>query len=382
MRTGRPGTRGISPCSLRRPRFNLPPVSWKVAGVNFDHFHMGDLLRHVADHPDAEIAGIADEQPERMQEAARSFGLGDEKVFTDYRQCLETAKPDLVILCPAAARHAEWTEKVAEYEVAILVEKPFAASLAEADGMIAAMEASGKPLAINWPLRWVPAHVKAHELVAAGTIGDLQEVHFYDGNRGPLWHGADKIEKEPTAAEKDASWFYKRAEGGGSLLDYLGYGTTLGTWFHGGRKPREVMAMWDRPEGLEVDEHSITVARYDCGLSKFETRWGTFSDPWVHQPQPRCGFILKGTAGTISSWDYGPTIRVQTPERPEGIAVDAPALEPPFADPVQYMLHCLGTGAAIEGPLSPAISRIGQQIVDTAWRSAEEKRALPLLGEE
>ena len=39
---------------------------WRVAGINFDHFHMGDLLRMVHEHPDAEIAGIADEFPERM----------------------------------------------------------------------------------------------------------------------------------------------------------------------------------------------------------------------------------------------------------------------------------------------------------------------------
>ena len=317
-----------------------------------------------------------------MEEAVGNFGLGEGQVFTDYRECLEKTQPDLVILCPAAARHAEWTEKVAEYSVPILMEKPFAASLEQADRMIAAMEMAGKPLAINWPLRWVESHVKAHELVRSGEIGELQEVHFYDGNRGPLWHGADKIEKEPSDEEKDASWFYKAAEGGGSLLDYLGYGTTLGTWFHGGRKPVEVMAMWDRAERLEVDEHSVTVARYECGLSKFETRWGTFTDPWTNQPQPGCGFVLKGTEGTISSRDYAPSIRVQTREKPEGFEVEAPPLVAPYANPVQYMLHCLSTGEAIEGPLSLETARIGQQIVDTAFRSASEKRALPLVGEE
>ena len=31
----------------------------KIAGINFDHFHMGDLLRSAYDHPTAEIVGIA-----------------------------------------------------------------------------------------------------------------------------------------------------------------------------------------------------------------------------------------------------------------------------------------------------------------------------------
>lgn len=354
---------------------------WKVAGINFDHFHMGDLLRMVAEHDGAEIVGISDEQPERMVEATRNFGLQENQVFTDYRQCLEKTKPDMVVLCPAAARHAEWTENVAEFEVPVLMEKPFAAELAEADRMIAAMKKAGKPLAVNWPLVWVPTHVKAHELIRDGVIGDLQEVHYYGGNRGPLWHGADKLEKEPTAAEKAASWFYKKAEGGGSMLDYLGYGTTLGTWFHGGRKPIEVMAMWNQPEGLEVDEHSVTVARYANGMSKFETRWGTFTDPWTHEPQPRSGFVLKGAAGTISSYDYGKTVRVQTAEKPEGFEVAAPALQSPQANPVQYFLHCLESGEEVSGPLGIETSRIGQQIVDTAYQSAQNKRALPLVGE-
>ena len=106
---------------------------------------------------------------------------------------------------------------------------------------------------------------------------------------------------EDVAQEKPHSWFYKQAEGGGSLLDYLGYGTTLGTWFLGGRSPLEVTATVDEPTGLEVDEHSVVVARYNTGLSKFETRWGTFTDPWTHQPQPKCGFVVVGSEGTISS---------------------------------------------------------------------------------
>ncbi|MEM6278003.1 MAG: Gfo/Idh/MocA family oxidoreductase, partial [Verrucomicrobiota bacterium] len=212
-------------------------MSFRIAGINFDHFHMGDLLRMAHDHPGAEIVGISDEKPERMTEATFKFGLSPEKIFTDYRECLETTKPDLVILCPAAARHAEWTEKVAEYEVPVLMEKPFASTLAEADRMIAAMEKAGQPLAINWPLAWSRAHVKTREVIRSGAIGEVAEVHFYDGNRGPLWHGADKIEKEPTEAVKAESWFYKASEGGGSLQDYLGYGTTLGTWFNGGEKP-------------------------------------------------------------------------------------------------------------------------------------------------
>jgi len=352
----------------------------KIAGINFDHFHMGDLLRMVHDHPDAELVGISDEQPERMLEAQENFGLSDAQVFTDYRACLEMTKPDLVILCPAAARHAEWTEKVAPFGVHILMEKPFASTVAEADRMVAAMSGTDKKLAINWPLVWVAAPVKAYQIIQDGMIGEIIEVHHYGGNRGPLWHGADKIEHEPTPERKAASWFYSAAEGGGSMQDYLGYGTTLGTWFNGSKKPIEVTAMWDLANNdLEVDEHSIVIARYDTGLSKFETRWGTFTDPWTLQPQPRCGFVIKGSEGTLSCYDYAESIHVQNREHPEGIDIEVPALESPHRNPVEYVLDCLKNEKPIEGPLSVGISRIGQQIVDTAFQSAKLGKTLPLI---
>jgi predicted dehydrogenase len=350
-----------------------------VVGLSFEHMHMGDLLRMFAEHPDVEIAGICDEDRARMRAAIANFGIPANRVFTDPDRCLEATEPDFAILCPATAKHADYVELAARHRVHLLVEKPFSATLREADRMIAAARKAGRLLAINWPLRWYPCHVTAHRLLREGRIGALQEVHYYDGNRGPLWHTADKLETTPTIARKRASWFYQKAAGGGSLLDYLGYGATLGTWFHQGRKPIEVTAVVDEPRGIEVDEHSIVVARYAAGLSKFETRWGTFTDPWKMQPQPKCGFVLKGTDGTISSYDYEATIRVQTRAKPAGEDVPVDRLEPPFQNPIQYFVHCINEGFPVEGPLSPRLCRVGQQIVDSAVLSARLKKTVRLI---
>jgi predicted dehydrogenase len=351
----------------------------RVVGLNFDHMHMGDLLRKCAEHPGVEIAGVCDEDPARMRTAISNFRIPGDRVFTDPRRCLEVTRPDFAILCPATARHAEYVELVAGFRVHMLVEKPFAATLGEADRMIASARKARCLLAINWPLRWYPSHVTAFRLLREGRIGRLQEVHHYGGNRGPLWHLADKVESEPTPEGKRRSWFYRKAAGGGSLLDYLGYGATLGTWYHDGHKPLEVTTAVYGPRGLEVDEHSVTIARYECGLSTFETRWGTFTDPWIRQPQPKCGFVLKGEDGTISSYDYEPSIRVQTREKPAGGDVPVDRLRRPFQDPVQYFSHCIIRGLAVEGPLAPSISRIGQQIVDSAARSARLRKTVKLV---
>lgn len=355
---------------------------WRIAGINFDHMHMGDNLRMAFEHPNAEIVSLCDEEPARMEHALKAFNLPADRVFTDYRKCLEQTKPDLVLLCPATAKHGEWVEKVAPFGVHVIVEKPFAASLAEADAMIAVMAKTQKKLAINWPLQWFPPYRTVRRLLNEGTIGETLEFHHYGGNRGPLWHLADKIEvtAEDVAKQKPNSWFYKKSEGGGSLLDYMGYGATIGTWFQNGRAPIEVTTVVDEPHGLEVDEHSVTIARYAHGLSKMETRWGTFTDPWTLQPQPRCGFVVVGTEGTVSAYDYDKTVRVQTRQRPEGFDLPVDALKFPFENPVQYVLDRIENDKPIDGPLSPELSRIGQRIVDTAVLSAKEKRTVKLLG--
>ena len=218
-------------------------------------------------------------------------------------------------------------------------------------------------------------------LIDEGVIGEVIEVHFYDGNRGPLYHRADKVvvSDEEVRREKPTSWWYSKAAGGGSLLDYLGYGATLGTWFMNGAAPIEVTAIVDRPAGLEVDEHSITICRYARGLSKLETRWGTFTDPWTTQPQPKCGFVVVGSEGTISSYDYEAHVGVQTRAEPAIRQIPVDKLKPPFRSPVEYVLHCKEHGLPFEGPLDPALCRTAQRIVDTAALSAQERRTLALL---
>ena len=354
---------------------------FRIVGISFDHMHMGDLLRLVQDHPNAEIVGIFDPDRAKMANAIANFGLPETLVFTDFDTCMQATNADLAILCAATADHAAYTERLAAYSVHVFVEKPFAASATDARRMMAAMAAAGKVLVINWPLVWVPSHVTAKSLIDGGMIGGLTEVHFYDGNRGPLYHLADKVEvsREEVEAQKPGSWWYKRASGGGSLLDYLGYGATLGTWYMNGKAPLEVTCTVDHTPGIEVDQHSITVCRYDTGLSKMETRWGTFTDPWIIQPQPHCGFVFVGTNGTIQSRDYADHVTVQTRARPETHPVPATPLAKGQRNAIEYVLGCISQGKAISGPLDPAVSLLGQRIIDTAVQSAREKRTVALI---
>lgn len=352
-----------------------------VLGISFDHMHMGDLLRQVHEHPDAEIAGIYDPSRERMAQAIANFGIPAARVFTDLDDCLAKTSADLAIVCSATAEHANSVERLAPHGLHVMIEKPFAASVADARRIIGAMAGTGKHLAINWPLAWCPSHNTAKRLVAEGVIGSLIEMHFYDGNRGPLYHLADKVEVSPeeVEAQKPHSWWYKKASGGGSLLDYLGYGTTLGTWFMAGEAPLEVTSVVDQTPGIEVDQHSITVCRYQRGLSKFETRWGTLTDPWTQQPQPKCGFVLVGTDGSISSYDYDDFVTLQTRANTVPTKVPVDVLPPGRRSVIDYMLARIEDGQPIDGPLNPELCLVGQRMIDSAVQSSREKRSVPLV---
>jgi len=376
-------------------------MTWNVAGINFAHFHMGDQLANVRDHPDAEIVAICDEAPEiatlSLETTAEEFDLDDGQVYRDHERCLAENDVDLVITCPVPTEHAAWVERLAPHGVHVQLEKPFAASVEGCERAIAAMADAGGDLAVNWPLAWYPTHRTTKRLLDEGRIGDVVEIHFYDGNRGGQrfteveygeggdmhfsgdLEGGGPIENVEPQSPDEQAWWHRPEHGGGSMVDYMGYGTTLGTWFRDGELPTSVTAETFTPGHLDVDTHAIAIARYETGLSKFESRWGTYTDPWIHQPHPECGFVVVGTGGTIASPDYGASVRVQNEAHPEGTDVAVDDLSPPLENPVQYMVDRMATGAPVEfGPLRPDLNRDAQRIVDAARESADRGEEVPL----
>ncbi len=145
-----------------------------------------------------------------------------------------------------------------------------------------------------------------------------------------------------------------------------------------GEPPLEVTSVVDHTPGIEVDQHSITILRYARGLSKLETRWGTLTDPWTLQPQPRCGFVLVGTDGSISSYDYDAFVTLQTRAAPEPAQIAADPLPPGQDAAVAYILARIDDGLPVTGPLDPALSLLGQRIIDSAVLSASSGRTVPL----
>jgi len=343
-------------------------MAWRFVGANFDQMHMNTNLQWVRDHPDAEVVGVCDETPTTstgsIERAASDLDLDDDAVYDDLDRCLTETTPDVVIGCPRNSLHADFVERVAEYDVAVAIEKPMAVTLADADRMVAAMAETGNLFVVNWPVMWDPVKHTVKRLVDGGTIGDVIEVQYYGGNAG---------------APPADSWFYDPEDGGGSMLDYLGYGATFSTWFRGGELPGSVTAERYVPEDMAVDVQSSTVCRYENGLSTLQTTWRMLTNPWETEPLPAKGYEVLGTDGAISTRDPRSEIRVTTSDDPEGHAVEPDDLPERFQNLAAYVVDRLERDVGPEGPADPEFCREAHRIIETARRSAEAGERLDLV---
>ena len=357
-----------------------PQHPWRVAVVGFEHMHAGDQIAVVTELDSTVLAGVYGDDVDLMTTVCDELAVPSDVRFADLDTLMAGARPDIAVICSTTGEHRRLVEYFASRNVHVLLEKPFAAGIGDAHAMVAAARAGSVQLGINWPLAWYPVHRTAQRLIADGAIGAVTEVHYYDGNRGPLFHTHGKREIDPAAvaATKAATWWYDAAQGGGSLRDYLGYGTTLATWFRDGELPSEISAHVHRAPGDDVDEQAVVVASYPAGLSTFQTRWGTFTDPWTHQPHPRCGFVIVGTGGTIASFDYADAVQLQTDAHPEGVAVPVDTLEPQESGGIANLVHALDTGTSLTGPISWQTSLAGQRMIEAAHTSAQSGKSVLL----
>ncbi|MCL2488287.1 MAG: Gfo/Idh/MocA family oxidoreductase [Oscillospiraceae bacterium] len=86
-----------------------------------------------------EIAAICDLVPEKMEHLRRQFGLpASVGHYTDYRQLLDEQKPELAAIATDSGSHAEIALACIRRGIHVIIEKPMAMSIADADKIVAA----------------------------------------------------------------------------------------------------------------------------------------------------------------------------------------------------------------------------------------------------
>ena len=128
-----------------------------------------------------ELVGVCDTDQDRAAATARLYGVPE---FVDHWRLLEATRPDVVHVCTPHHQHVPVAIDCLTAGVGVLVEKPVAHTVAEADRLIAAAAAyPGVQAGICLQNRYNAASLAARELLNSGKLGAV-----LGGSATVLWH--------------------------------------------------------------------------------------------------------------------------------------------------------------------------------------------------
>src|SRR5262249_25947718 len=126
-------------------------------------------LRAMGDR--GQLCALADVDTQLARELAKEWRT---PAWTaNYRELLTRPEIDAVSLCLPHSLHAPVAIQAAQAGKHVLVEKPLATTLKEADAMIAAAQSAGVCLMVAENVRFDPVYLRAIELIRAGSLGEL-----------------------------------------------------------------------------------------------------------------------------------------------------------------------------------------------------------------
>lgn len=146
------------------------PAPMKVAmiglgGVAQAHLQAFEVLDTL------DLVAVCNVRAEAVDEVSSRFRAG---AYTDYNRLLASESVDLVMVLTPASTHRSIVEAVAAAGFHVFCEKPIAVTLEDGEAIVAACEAAGVKLFYGSCYRYLPAVVKARELIQSGAIGEVQ----------------------------------------------------------------------------------------------------------------------------------------------------------------------------------------------------------------
>lgn len=117
----------------------------------------------------AEIVAICDRSEERLRLVGDQFGIPAR--FADAAEMLGATKLDFVDIATTAPSHRALAELAAAHGLAVICQKPFAPSLADAKAIVDACAKAGVPLMVHENFRWQSPIRKVKDVLDKGMIG-------------------------------------------------------------------------------------------------------------------------------------------------------------------------------------------------------------------
>jgi UDP-N-acetyl-2-amino-2-deoxyglucuronate dehydrogenase len=149
-------------------------------------------VQSISELAQARLIAVADIIESRAAHFAKDYHA---EAYTDYRRLLERRDVDVVNICTPSGLHAQMAIEAMQAGKHVIVEKPMALSLQDADKMIAVAQTSGVKLCVVLQNRYNPPMVDLRRVVDEGRLGKLllgnatvrwyrPQEYYEDG-----WHG-------------------------------------------------------------------------------------------------------------------------------------------------------------------------------------------------
>lgn len=195
----------------------------------------------------AQLVAVCDTNPERLAE----FAVNGVEGYSDLAEMLQT-DIDVVCICTPSGLHPRLTIQVAEAKKHVVVEKPMALTLEDADRMIEACERNGVKMAVVHPNRFRPAILELRHKLDEGAFGKIGHA-----NATVRWN-------RNQAYYDQAPWRGTKAMDGGVLMNQAIHNMDLLLWMMG--EVEEVSSYHaTRLRKIESEDTSVSVMRFKNG---------------------------------------------------------------------------------------------------------------------
>lgn len=201
-----------------------------------------------------EIIAISDVVESKMDEAIEKFNLSNVKRYTNYEQMLAEQSPQLVAICTESGSHGQIALKCLDYNCHLIIEKPIALSLEEADAIIE--RAHEKNLKVS----------ACHQNRFNKSVQKIREA-IEQGRFGKLLHGAAHIRwNRGEEYYKQAPWRGTWEQDGGALMNQCIHNIDLLRWMMG-NEISEVVGMTDNlmHDYIEAEDLGVALIRFKNG---------------------------------------------------------------------------------------------------------------------
>jgi predicted dehydrogenase len=333
----------------------------RVGILGLTHDHIWGNLDDLRASPLGELVAAADPHPELRDKVGADYGCS--QLFESYEEMLDKARLDAVYVYADNATGAELAAMAASQGLHVMVEKPMAADLAGADRMLAAAQAAGVKLMVNWPFAWRAGFQQALTMAQKGEIGRLFSVKYRAAHAGP---------KELGCTPYFYNWLYDAdLNGAGALMDYCCYGTVLARHLLG--RPSRVVGVADRlqKDYITLDDNAIIIMHWPGAIAISEASWTQIGHLTSYVT------TIYGSEGTLLVEPKG-RVLLATQHHEDGLEVEVPELPPTQQNATAYFLNCIVEDLPIEGLCSARVGRDAQEILEAGLISSLEGAAVSL----